>query len=181
MVSPISASWTTRGIKTGRRLSGDADHVIGAVPRCSAFDSNIAARRILNRSELAPTDLPGWHPLPVLRLAPGLPVRPPRARMLFGVFEPGLEFSRGQPAGPVLIPVPSRRVHNPGDMAPTRNDKPDRTTKDLCTEEHRPRWCNMVLPSRQVVNRDLHLREVEGDPAHLDAPLREIIVDVAAT
>ena len=38
----------------------------------------------------------------------------------------------------------------------------------------------MVLPSRQVVDRDPHLREVEGDAADLDAPLREIIVDVAA-
>ena len=73
--------------------------------------------------------------------------------MLLRGVKPGLEFSHGRPVGPVLIPVPCRRVHDPGDMARAGNDKPDRTTQDLRAQEHRPRRCDMVLASRQVVDR----------------------------
>ena len=52
--------------------------------------------------------------------------------MLLRGFEPSLELSHRRPVGPVLIPVPCRRVHNPGDMARAGNDKPDGTTKELC-------------------------------------------------
>src|SRR3712207_3375292 len=117
MVLPTSGSRMARAIKTGQRLSDGADHVNEAVPRCSALNSNIAAWRILDRSELAPADLPGRYLLCVSRLNPGAPVRPPRARMLLGVLKPGLELPRGRSIGPVPIAVPYRRVHNPGNMA----------------------------------------------------------------
>src|SRR5829696_10518069 len=131
MVLPVSGSRMARTIKTGQRLSDGADHVNDAVPRCSALDPNIAAWRILNGGELAPADRPGRYPRPVPLFDPGLPVRPPRARMLLRVLKPGLEFSRGRSAGPVPITVPYRRVHNPGNMARARNDNPHGTTKEL--------------------------------------------------
>ena len=53
--------------------------------------------------------------------------------MLLDGFEPGLELSYGRPVGPVPIPVPRRRVYNPGDMARAGNDKPNGTTKELRT------------------------------------------------
>ena len=52
--------------------------------------------------------------------------------MLLCGFEPSLELSHGRPVGPVLIPVPCRRVYNPGNMARAGNDKSDGTTKEPC-------------------------------------------------
>src|SRR3954464_6344487 len=106
-----------RASTTGRRLSRKADYVNHTVPESSAPDLNIAARGILNGQKLAPADLPRRPPPFVLRLAPGLPVRPPRTRMLLGSFKPGRELPRGRFASPVLIAVAGWRVHHPGNMA----------------------------------------------------------------
>ena len=74
--------------------------------------------------------------------------------MLLGLFEPGLKLSRGRSAGPVLIPILRRRVHDPGDVARAGKDKPDWTGKELSTQDHRARRCDMVLPGRQVIDWD---------------------------
>ena len=93
----------------------------------------MAARRILNGGELAPADLPGRDLPAVLRLAPRLPVRPPRARMLLCGFKLGPELAHRRPIGPVLISVPRRRVDHPSDMARAGNNKPDGATQELRT------------------------------------------------
>jgi hypothetical protein len=97
----------------------------------SALHPDIAAWRILNGREPAPADRPGRNVSPILRLAPGLPVRPPGSRVLLRGFKPGVELSHRRPARPVLIPVSGRRVHNSGDMARAGHDEPDGPTKEL--------------------------------------------------
>src|SRR6476469_10800628 len=147
----------------------------------SAHDENVTSRRMLDSCELAPSNLPRRNPLAVLGLNPTLPVRPPGSWMLLGLFEPGLKLSRGRSAGPVLIPFLRRRVHDPGDVARAGKDNPDWTGKELSTQDHRARRCDMVLPGRQVIDWDLHLREVEGHTPDFYAALRKIVVQVTAT
>src|SRR5919202_2670456 len=101
--------------------------------------------------------------------------------MLRGLFKPGLEATRGRSAGPVLVPVPSRWIHDTRNMARSGENEPDWTSETLRSHEHRPRRCNMVLAGSQVVDRDLHLREVESGTANLHSALGKIVVQIAPT
>src|SRR5919206_3430307 len=100
--------------------------------------------------------------------------------MLLGLFKPGFELTLDRPIRPILITVPSRRIYDTPYMAGACENKPDWTAEILCTHEHRPRWRNMILTGRQVVDRDLHLREVESDAADLHSALGKIVLQIAA-
>src|SRR5919206_2004280 len=101
--------------------------------------------------------------------------------MLLGLLKPGLELALGRSISPVLVPVPSRWIHDTRNMARSGEDEPHWTGETLRSHEHRPRRCNVVLAGCQVVDRDLHLREVESDTANLHSALGKIVVQIAPT
>ncbi len=80
-------------------------------------DPHIFSRRVAERLEFLSARLAGRDFCIVLRLDPGVPVRPPRAGMLGRGGNPCVKLALRLAAGPILILVFGRRIDDARDMA----------------------------------------------------------------
>src|SRR5712671_5836837 len=88
---------------------------------------HIATRGVLDGLELV-----------AVRLDPLDPVRPPRARMLLRLLEPGFERARARfAAGPILVLGLARRIDDAGDVAGAGQHVFYRSAEEFRAEERR--------------------------------------------
>jgi hypothetical protein len=64
-------------------------------------------------------------------------------------------------------------------MARARQDKPHRTAKELRSVEDRLRGRDVILACREIVDRDLHLFEVERLARELHLAARQLVLEIA--
>ena len=115
MVRDMNPLSVTMVISYGRAVSPIA-------PAVSVPHFHVAARRVLDRLELAAAGLARRHARSAsCCLDPCEPVRPPRAGMFLRLREPAVEVAdRRLGAGPVLVFRACRRIDHAGDMAGAR-------------------------------------------------------------
>src|ERR1043166_3043254 len=141
---------------------------------------HIASRRVLDGFELAAARLARRDLLIVVRLDPVDPVRPPRARVLFRLVEPGVERARARlAAGPVLIFALARRIDDAGDMARAGQHVFHRPAEELRAEERRLRRGDVVLAGGEVVDRHRHFFQIEMDVGDRHLAGGQGVVEVA--
>src|ERR1700682_1141699 len=145
----------------------------------SSTHFDVASRRVLDRRELPGARRARGDPLVAHPLYPAEPVDPPRALVLLGFREPRFEIAIGLAAGPVAVFRLQRRIDDAGDMAGARENELHRCSEKSAAEEHRFRRCDVVLAGGEVVDRDIHLAEVDPHIADRHQPLRELVLEIA--
>src|SRR5215470_6102566 len=139
----------------------------------------IASRRILDGQELVAARRARRDFCWILILDPFEPVGPPGSRILLSSLDPLVERSFGRSTRPIAVLLHCGWIDDAGNMAGACEHVSERPAKELRAEENRLCRSNMVFASREVIDRNLDLVQLERPATDHHFALGELVLKIA--